>query len=112
MAKTVIDKDREAAQAAASEIPTDVLEEELKKRSAESQRIEALLEFLRTSPEGYKQFGHDIEFDAEDLIEFLRRNWHQCLLSSAVEFKDVEGWLRRIIFGKTDGTKTTLRLKK
>lgn len=105
MVKTTIDKGREAACVAASAIPTDVLEAELERRSAESKRVEAVLEFLREAPDGYKHYGEDIEFDVEDFIEFLRRNWHQCLLSSAVEFKDVEGWLRRIIFGKIDGTK-------
>ena len=112
MGKTTVDKDRNAALAAASALPTDVLEAELERRSAESRRVAGVLEFLRTAPEGYKQYGEDIDFDAEDVIEFLRRNWHQCLLASAVEFKDVEGWLRRIIFGKTDGTKATLEAKK
>ena len=105
-------KEREAAAAAARDLPDDVLEAEMKRRSAGNMRIEELLEFLRTSPEGYKHYGDDIKFDAEDLIEYLRRNWHQCLLSSAVEFKDIEGWLRRTIFGKTDGTKTTMKVAK
>ena len=54
------------------DVPLDVLEAEIQRRSAVNQRKENLLEFLRTSPEGYKHFGEDIDFDAEDLIRFLR----------------------------------------
>lgn len=107
--KTSISKEREAAVAAARDIPDDVLEAEMQRRSAGNKRIEALLEFFREGPDGYKHYGDDVQFGAEDLIEMLRRNWHMCLLSGAVDFQDVEGWLRRVIFGKTDGKQTDTR---
>lgn len=93
-------------------VPLDVLEAEIQRRSAENQRKEELLEFLRTAPEGYQHFGTEISFDAEDFIRFLRDNWHLSLMSSVTDFKDIEGWIRRIIFGKTDGTKTVMRAKR
>jgi hypothetical protein len=112
VSKGSVAKEREAAAATARDLPDDVLEAEMKRRSAGNQRIEELLEFLRVGPEGYKHYGDDLRFGAEDLIEYLRRNWHQCVVSGVVEFKDIEGWLRRAIFGKTDGTKTTMKRAK
>lgn len=83
-------------------IPTSILEEELARRSVENQRIESVLECLRTAPEGYKHYGDDVLFNGEDFIDLLRRNWHLCLVSGAVEFNDMEQWLRYVFFEKDD----------
>lgn len=93
-------------------VPLDVLHAEIERRSADNRRIEELLEFLRTGPDGYQHYGEDIDFDAEDLIRYLRDNWHLSLMSSVTDFKDIEGWLRRLIFGKTDGKKTVMKAKR
>ncbi len=102
MSKTTKTKEREEAVAAAREIPDDVLEAEMERRSTGNQRIERLLEFFREPDNGYLQHGEDIEFTGEDFIELLRRNWHMCLMSSLTKFEDIEGWLRRVMFGKDE----------
>ncbi len=95
-------KQREAAVAAARDLPDDVLEAEMKRRSAAHQRIERLVAFLKDPEDGYKQYGDPIGFGGEDFIALLQSQWHLCLLSGAVEFSDLEKWLRRVLFRKED----------
>jgi hypothetical protein len=105
--KTTLQKDRETMKANLVDVPTELLEAEIVRRSASARQMEDLLTFLREGPDGYNSYGDPVLFDVETFINLLKRDWHMCLLSSAVEFDDIEKWIRRIVFGKDDGRRET-----